>query len=114
MQNNRQVGNIVEKKAIDFLINKGYSIITTNYQKKVGEIDIIAKKDTYIFFIEVKYRKDINKGYPREAVSLKKQYKIKNTALCYIEENNLNNVDFCFDVIEVIGNDITHIENAFY
>ncbi len=113
MQNNRQKGNIAEKKAIDFLINKGYSIIATNYQKQVGEIDIIAKKDTYIVFIEVKYRKNINKGYPREAVSLKKQQKIKNTALYYIEENNLNNIDFSFDVIEIIGDNITHIENAF-
>lgn len=114
MQNNRQKGNIAEKKAIDFLINKGYSIIATNYQKQVGEIDIIAKKDTYIVFIEVKYRKNINKGYPREAVSLKKQQKIKNTALYYIEENNLNNIDFSFDVIEIIGDSITHIESAFY
>lgn len=97
MENNREKGNIAEKKAIDFLINKGYSIITTNYQKQFGEIDIIAKKDTYIFFIEVKYRKNINKGYPREAVSLKKQEKIKNTALSYISENNLINIDFCFD-----------------
>ncbi len=114
MQNNRRIGNIAEKRALDFLINKGYSIIATNYQKQFGEIDIIAKKDTYIFFVEVKYRKDIKKGYPREAVSLKKQEKIKNTALCYIAENNLNNIDFSFDVIEIIGDNIIHIENAFY
>ena len=114
MQNNRKIGNIAEKRALDFLINKGYSIIATNYQKQFGEIDIIAKKDTYIFFIEVKYRINIKRGYPREAVSLKKQEKIKNTALYYISENNLNNIDFSFDVIEIIDKDIIHIENAFY
>ncbi len=114
MKTNREKGNLGEKKAIDFLLNKGYSIIETNYQKKYGEIDIIAKKDTYIIFIEVKYRKNINKGYPREAVCLKKQKKIKNTALSYILENNINDTDFSFDVIEIIGSDITHIENAFY
>ncbi|WP_250278689.1 YraN family protein [[Clostridium] colinum] len=114
MENNRQKGKVAEKKAIDFLLNKGYSIIATNYQKKFGEIDIIAKKDTYIFFVEVKYRKNIDKGYPREAVSRKKQEKIKATALCYITENNLTNVDFCFDVIEIIGDNIIHIESAFY
>ena len=114
MQTNRQKGNLGEKKAIDFLLNKGYAIIETNYQKRCGEIDIIAKKDTYIIFIEVKYRKNISKGYPREAVSLKKQEKIKNTSLYYISENNLNDVDFSFDVIEIIGNSITHIESAFY
>lgn len=114
MANNRKIGDMAEKRAIDFLINKGYSIIATNYQKRVGEIDIIAQKDTYILFIEVKYRKNIKKGYPREAVSLKKQENIKNTALYYISENNLNNYDFSFDVIEIIDEHIIHIENAFY
>lgn len=114
MQNNRKKGDLAEKRAIDFLINKDYKIIKTNYQKIYGEIDIIAKKGSYIHFIEVKYRKNINKGYPREAVSLKKQEKIKNTALCYISENNLQNVDFSFDVIEIIQNNITYIKDAFY
>ena len=99
MDNNRKKGANAEQKAINFLIQNGYEILATNYQKQIGEIDIIAKKDTYICFIEVKYRKNIQKGYPREAVSLKKQQKIKNTALYYIQENNLTNVDFCFDVI---------------
>lgn len=114
MDNNRKKGANAEQKAINFLIQNGYEILATNYQKQIGEIDIIAKKDTYICFIEVKYRKNIQKGYPREAVSLKKQQKIKNTALYYIQENNLTNVDFCFDVIEIIGDNITYIKSAFY
>ena len=97
MENSRQKGVRAEKKAVEFLLNKGYSIIVTNYQKISGEIDIIAKKDTYICFIEVKYRKNISKGYPREAVNFKKQQKIRNTALYFIEENNLNNIEFRFD-----------------
>lgn len=114
MQNNRKKGDIAEKRAIDFLQHKGYSIIETNYQKRCGEIDIIAKKESYIVFVEVKYRKNIAKGYPREAVCLKKQEKIKKTALYYIQENSLDSFDFSFDVIEIINDDIVHLENAFY
>lgn len=114
MSSNREKGNIGEEKALDFLVNNGYSIIERNYQKRYGEIDIIAKKGTYIYFIEVKYRKNVEKGYPCEAISLYKQEKIKKTALSYISENNILNVDFSFDVIEIIGEDIFYIENAFY
>lgn len=113
MVDNKQKGYLAEKNASDFLLKKGYNILFKNYQTRYGEIDIIAKKDTYICFIEVKYRKNINKGYPREAVNLKKQEKIKNTAILYITENNLQNIDFRFDVIEILKDNITHIKNAF-
>lgn len=114
MKNNRQKGNNAEKMAIDFLIKNDYIILETNYQTRFGEIDIIAKQKTYVIFIEVKYRKNIKKGYPREAVSLTKQNKIKMVALEYIYKNNLNNTDFLFDVIEILDKNITHIKNAFF
>ncbi|MDE6182375.1 MAG: YraN family protein, partial [Eubacteriales bacterium] len=79
-----------------------------------GEIDIIAEKENIIVFFEVKYRKTIKNGYPREAVSKAKQDKIKKTALIYISENNIINKDFSFDVIEILGNEISHIKNAFF
>ncbi len=93
---NRKLGNIQEKIAIDFLIKNGYNIKICNYTKQCGEIDIIAQKDDYIHFIEVKYRKITNYGYPREAVTKSKQTKIKKTALYYIqeqgEEHNVNEI----------------------
>lgn len=112
-KNNRKKGDIAESIAVDYLKEKKYTIICTNYQKKCGEIDIIAKKGTYIFFIEVKYRKTLKNGYPREAVSLKKQEKIKQTALIYISENDIINTDFSFDVVEIIDKKINYIKNAF-
>ncbi len=113
----KEIGNKAEEFSINFLIDKGYKILNHNYYSKFGEIDIIASKDSYIVFIEVKFRKNINYGYPREFVNKKKQTKIKNTALCYIRENNITNLDFRFDVIEIFKNnkkiEINHLENAF-
>lgn len=37
----------------------GYQIIKCNFRSRFGEIDIIAKKDEYIHFIEVKTRTKI-------------------------------------------------------
>ena len=107
-------GKIGEKIAVKFLENKGFSIIITNYRTSFGEIDIIAKDGEYIVFIEVKLRNSLNNGLPREAVNKSKQKNIIAVAEKYISENQMFNVDFRFDVIEVFENSITHIENAFW
>lgn len=113
-KNSRKIGKKGEELATLFLQQENYEILNLNYHSRFGEIDIIAKKEDYIHFIEVKYRKNTLNGYPREAVSLKKQQKIKLTSLHYIEENNLTDVDFSFDVIEIIGEEIIFIKNAFW
>ena len=54
---------------------------------------------------------------PCEAVDIKKQKKIINTALMYIQQNNLSDNSFRFDVIEILALDtvmIRHIKNAFW
>ena len=111
---NRKKGSLAEDKAILFLKNKGYNILYKNFYTMYGEIDIIGEKNDLIVFFEVKYRKSLKNGYPREAVSKTKQQKIKKTALLYISKNNIINKDFSFDVVEIIDNNIIHIENAFY
>lgn len=111
-----QKGSYGEKLAIDFLLLKNYKILERNFRIKNGEIDIIAKDSTYIVFIEVKYRKNLSKGFPRESVTFSKQKTIINVANHYIYLNNLTNSDFRFDVIEVYDIDtikFEHIKNAF-
>lgn len=110
--NNREKGSFGEEKAVKYLKHRFYKILETNYRRKTGEIDIIAKKDGYIIFVEVKYRKTTSMGLPREAVTPFKQGQIKRTAQMYIIENNPN-CDMRFDVIEILGNKIEHIKNAF-
>lgn len=110
--NNVEIGNKGEKIARRYLKFRLYKILETNYRRKTGEIDIIAKKGGYIIFIEVKYRNNTNKGLPREAVTAFKQMQIKRTAEMYLMENKLN-CDVRFDVIEILGKKIEHIKNAF-
>ncbi|MGN1200825.1 MAG: YraN family protein [Candidatus Caccovivens sp.] len=99
--------------ALNFLKKKKYKIITTNYRNKVGEIDIIAEKDGIIVFVEVKSRSTLAYGRPIEAVDFRKKNKIKKTAELYLMFNRKSECDVRFDVIEIVGDTITHIENAF-
>ena len=114
--NNRQIGAMGEEIAKNYLIENEFSILEQNYRNKIGEIDIIAKKQNEIVFVEVKSRNNLNYGYPSEAVNIKKQFKILNTSKIYILANNLNNNKLRYDVIEVYlkNNNINHIENAFW
>ncbi len=112
--NNREVGKIFELYAINYLKSKGYIILNHQFRCKVGEIDIVCQRDSIIVFVEVKYRKNIKSGYPREAVNYKKQNKIRKVAQYYILKNSITDKDFRFDVIEIIGeNELLHLENAF-
>ena len=113
--NNIKKGKIGESIALKYLINNRANILETNYRINSGEIDIIAKINEELVFIEVKSRSNIKFGYPSEAVDYKKVRKITNTAKYYIFKNNLNNVPIRFDVIEIYLKDkkINHIVNAF-
>lgn len=116
-RSNQELGKWGEEYAARFLEQNEYKILTRNYRCKIGEIDIIAKNKEYIVFIEVKTRKNISYGYPREAVTKHKQKKIYYVALNYITRYNLNNSFFRFDVVEIIGNEYNNtiqiIKNAF-
>ena len=50
----QKTGEVGEKLAKKFLIKRGFKVLETNYTKKFGEIDIVAKEDRVYHFIEVK------------------------------------------------------------
>jgi len=117
MHNKRKIGNFGESIAKNYLLKKNYEILCTNFATSYGEIDIIAKDKAYVVFIEVKYRRSLSFGAPREAIINTKKEKITLAATAYIEQNNLTDTDFRFDVIEIFNKGkevvIEHIVNAF-
>lgn len=113
MKQHKRQGNIGEALAIDFLKQKSYQILETNFLNKLGEIDIIAKHNNVIVFVEVKHRTSLKFGAPRESVTASKQRNIRLVALSYLKMHKQLD-SFCrFDVIEVIDGTIEHILNAF-
>ena len=107
------LGRIGENKAVKHLKSLGYKILERNYTTNFGEIDIVAKDEECLVFVEVKTRSTNDFGVPSEAVNYAKRQKYKNLANVYMLKNRLTNVDVRFDVIEITGKDINHIINAF-
>jgi putative endonuclease len=113
LQNKREVGANYEKIAGEYLILQGYEIIEYNFYSRIGEIDIVAKHNGYLVFVEVKYRENEEKGHPLEAISLKKQRSISKCAFYYMQKNHLHDVSVRFDVVAILGEEIQVVQNAF-
>ena len=112
-RNNRALGSRKEQVAKWFLEQNGYEILGMNYRCSYGEVDIICQKNGYIIFVEVKYRSSDKNGFPGQAVDNGKQKKISQVARQYLYSAHLSEVKCRFDVVEILGNKIRIIENAF-
>lgn len=115
---NAALGKRGEDAAAKFLYARGYEILERNWKCFAGEADIIAKDEHCLVFVEVKTRKDTNKGFPSEAVNAEKREKYEKIALAYISDYEETDIPVRFDVISlvVVGPDramIRHTINAF-
>ena len=114
MKNNRDLGSRYEEHAAAYLETRGYRILERNFRCCFGEIDLIARHEKYLVFIEVKYRKTEEQGSPLEAVTLKKQRTIFKVAQYYMVSHRIPMEAACrFDVVSILGDTIEVIENAF-
>ncbi len=50
----KEVGNLGENVACEYLRRHGFTIRDRNYVKKTGELDVIAEKENTLHFVEVK------------------------------------------------------------
>ncbi|MBQ7885754.1 MAG: YraN family protein [Clostridia bacterium] len=112
MESSRTRGVLGEIRAEQLLKEKGYEILARNFVSPGSEIDLIASDGRMIAFVEVKVRTG-RYGLGREAVTIAKQKRICKGAVYYLMRNGLMNRQARFDVIEIQGERVTHIENAF-
>lgn len=111
--NKRECGAVWEEKARAYLCSLGYEILAHNFYTHFGEIDIVAKDGDMLVFVEVKYRADTGRGYPQEAVNARKQQRIRKSAEYYLFRHGYADCPCRFDVIAILGNELTHIKDAF-
>ncbi|MBK8699249.1 MAG: YraN family protein [Saprospiraceae bacterium] len=115
-ESTRSKGNKGESIALDFLQKAGYDILATNWSAHKAEIDIIAKINDQLVFVEVKTRR--SPSSPETAVTHRKQKLIASTAAQYMESINYD-WKIRFDIITIIyrsREDFTleHFVDAFF
>ncbi len=118
MSKHTEIGTNGEIHAANFLKNKGFEIVATNWRTGKKEIDIIAIYQNNIVFVEVKTRSNLTFGFPEEAVTEQKKILLKQAAEVYCTQTE-NSRNIRFDIISIIlirgvVQEIVHIEDAFY
>jgi putative endonuclease len=109
-ENPKLFGDESEDLAILFLEQEGFIIVERNYfARKLGEIDIIAKKGSVLHFIEVKAAKaDFDPIYN---VTFTKLKKVINSAHYYMKSKKLD-FSFCIDALIIRGDEVEFIQNV--
>jgi len=111
--NKRKLGQDFEDIACKYLIDLGYSIEERNFHAgKIGEIDIIAKFNDIIYFVEVKGRSSLRFGTPAESISASKLRKIRLTSSFYLNQKQLNQFETRFWVVEILQQDTAYSINV--
>lgn len=113
-QRNQRIGRWGEQAAADYLTSKGYGILARNVRTPYGEIDLVAGREGFTIFVEVKARTSDSLGPPEIAVTPRKQAHMLACAEHYAQANEIDH--WRIDVIAVarVNNktEIMHFENA--
>lgn len=107
MAKHNEIGRVGEKVAGEYLASKGHTVLSRNYTKPYGEIDIVSEKGTVVHFVEVKSvswetgtQTSTTDYRPEENVHPAKVKRMIRVIDTYIRENNIES-DWQFDVIAV-------------
>ena len=114
----RDSGMRVEKLTRDILKKRGYRILETNYRCPEGEIDIVAKHQGFLVFIEARTKTSLEFGIPEESITITKQARLRTTAARYRQAHDDLPQSWRIDVVAIEINQqgqllrINLIENA--
>ena len=97
----RDIGALGEKIAAEYLTSLGYMIRERNFRSREGEIDIIAEKDDFLVFIEVRTRTSNSYGTPEESVTAQKKERLIALAEAYREDREDLPSSWRIDVVAI-------------
>ena len=119
MRDRQRTGQRGEKLAQRYLRRQGYAIVATNWSCIEGELDIVARREDSLVFVEVKTRRDANTDAALASITPVKRERLLKAAWRYLHDNDLDSeTPWRLDVIAVAldganSSRIAHVEDAF-
>jgi putative endonuclease len=83
----QQLGQASELVAMKQLESEGYTILARNFRTRRAEIDLVAIKDRFLLFVEVKGRSTFNPDEAWLPFWRKKKWKIYAAARVFLKMN---------------------------
>jgi putative endonuclease len=97
----RETGALGERIARDFLGENGYEILENNYRCPNGEIDIVARQEDTLVFVEVRTKRSQLFGSPEESITPVKREKLRTLAQYYRQEHENLPLNWRIDVVAI-------------
>lgn len=112
----KELGHLGEQAAARYLEERGYQILERNHRTPFGELDLIARFQRQLVFVEVKTRRGKGFGSPAEAITRKKQQRLRRAGSVYSQDAGWRG-PLRFDAVEVRMSTgkphITHLQGVF-
>lgn len=112
-----RIGSWGERIAAEYLERCGWRIIDRNFRVGRKEVDLIARREGVLAFVEVKTRRSLNFGHPLSAVAARKRHTIRQVAEGWVARFGERDLEYRFDAVSVERRgagklSIQHVENA--
>ena len=91
----KRLGRRGEQAVAENLVARGFTILARNVQSRWGEIDIVARRERAIWFVEVKSRSTPSPVAP--TVSWKQQHRLTRMAYRFLQQ-----LDEPFDSVQFV------------
>lgn len=88
-------------------------MIDRNWRAPGGEVDLVARRDNLVAFVEVKTRATDAYGDPALAVTPRKQMRLRRLGAAWLAAHAVHGVEVRFDVVSILGVRVRVIEGAF-
>ncbi|MBI2464979.1 YraN family protein [Candidatus Shapirobacteria bacterium] len=116
-KHNYKKGRGGEDIAKQYLVNRGFEFIVSNFEVDIGEIDLIMSDHDWLVFVEVKYKSDDHMGMPEEMINKRKISQVKRVAEIYLMKNQqMRSVfeKYRIDGVCILGSEIRYYKNLGY
>ena len=110
----RQTGSLAENSAAAFLESQGFDIVTRNFLRRVGELDIVARQEDLLVVAEVRTRASEAYGGAAASIGPAKQRRIVMTTALFLQRHR--EYACCrvrFDVLIVRDGRVEWLKHAF-
>ncbi|MGH8679673.1 MAG: YraN family protein [Burkholderiales bacterium] len=106
-------GRAAEDAALEFLRDRGLTVLERNYRCRFGEIDLVMRQGHTLVFVEVRSRKSKYFGGALESITARKRDRLRAAARHYMAAHK--EIPACrFDAVLLESDNAPHwIQNAF-
>ena len=110
----QQIGRTAEDAAVAFLESQGVEIVTRNFRRRLGELDVVARERDTLIIVEVRMRTSNRFGGAAASVDSRKQVKLQRAAAQLLQQRpDLRQLRVRFDVVAITPTGIDWIKHAF-